>query len=391
MKGDLDIVKAGLVERMEEVCAKLLPDGRIEGGQWVAWDPVENDQKPGRLPALKVRLRGGVTGAWVNWRSGAKGDALGLVAYVLTGNARNAREAMAWGRDFLGLQAMTREERAQLRRVEQSRARERDEKAERLRARKLATAAALFFAMPSQKDTGPAFCPQGTFAFGDDSPAERHALAYLRARGIELSAIENLNRESFRFSPATEWWKGAVWKTDERRRWKEARGPLFPAIHSAMRNQLGHVTACHVTYLDPIAPSKAPVQPAKLIWGEAKGAVVEISTGPSGEPFWSADAQGIAPDPLIVAEGIETAASFCQPVPEARVWAGGSLAGVMHAPAGLDCIEWILFARDNNTGNAQAQKQFDQALAGLESHGKRTIVEASHVGDDFNDLARGAE
>ena len=73
------------------------------------------------------------------------------------------------------------------------------------------------------------------------------------------------------------------------------------------------------------------------------------------------------------------------------MWAGGSLAGVMHAPAGLACVDWVLFARDNNAGNPQAQKQFEQALAGLESHGKRVVVKASHVGDDFNDLARGEE
>jgi hypothetical protein len=73
------------------------------------------------------------------------------------------------------------------------------------------------------------------------------------------------------------------------------------------------------------------------------------------------------------------------------VWAGGSLAGVGGAPVDLDCVEWVLFARDNNDGNAQAQKQFSAALERLEASGKRVHVEASHVGDDFNDLAQGDE
>ncbi len=392
MKGDLDIIKQGLRDRMEEACGRLLPGGALEGGQWVSFNPVTGDQKPGRLPALKVRVRGGDVGAWIDWRSGDKGDALGLAAYVLTGSSRNVREALAWARDFLGLQKLTREDQAQLRRVAATRARERDEKAERSRQRRLATAAALFScAGPQRRDVGPAACPHGTFALGSGHPAERHGRAYLAARGVDLARIANVNAETFRFSPATEWWKGAAWKNEDGRRWKAEPGPLFTAIHTAMRNPLGHVTACHVTFLDPVLPVKAPVAPAKLIWGEARGAVIEISTGPSGVPFWEADADGIAPDPLVVGEGIETAGSFCEPVPEARVWAGGSLAGVMHAPAGLACVDWVLFARDNNAGNPQAQKQFEQALAGLESHGKRVVVKASHVGDDFNDLARGEE
>ncbi len=388
MTSDLSIVKSGLIGRMEEVCRQLLPDGRLEGGQWVSFNPVTSDYRPGRLPALKVRISGGDIGAWIDWRSGDKGDALGLVAYILTGDRRNAKETLAWGRDFLGLTRMSREERAALQRnAEQHRIR-RDRDAEKARQRKLQSADRLFFAKPSTTETGPALCPQGTFALGENSPAERHALAYLAARAVDFSAIANVNRLSFRFSPATEWWKGATWKTDGGRKYKAERGPMFPAIHAAMRNAMGIVTACHVTFLDPIAPKKAPVTPAKLMWGEARGAVIEIATGPSAKPYWQADVAGIC-DPLIIAEGIETAGSFAAPCPEARCWAGGSLAGVMHAPAGLDCVEWILFARDNNAGNASAQKQFEAALEALEQHGKRVVVEASHVGDDFNDLARG--
>ncbi len=390
MSGDLDIVKAELVDRIRDVCQRLLPHGREEGGQWVSWNPVENDK--GKTPALKVRLRGGVVGAWKCWRSGAAGDVLKLVAYV---ERTDTKGALAWSRDFLGIRSMTSAERAELRKAETVKRAERDRQDERRRAYKLLTADELFYAKPGEKDIGPSSCPLGTFALGENSEAERHARAYFAARAMPLEEISSLNRKSFRFSPATEWWKGAKWERDPKtgRRWKAARGPYFPAIHSALRNRMGIVTACHITFLDPLLPKKAPVTKGleKLVWGEKKGCVIEIATGPSGVPFWMADRDGLAPHPAIVAEGIETSGSFAAPVPEARVWAAADLNNVGEAPVDLACVEWILFARDNNAGNPQAQKQFAAALEKLEASGKRVVVEASHVGDDFNDLAQGEE
>lgn len=387
MSGDLDIVKAGLVGRMESVCRALLPAGRREGGLWVSHNPLGDDAR--KTPAFKVRIAGGDVGAWRDWRGGDKGDALGLVAYCLRTDVKGA---LAWGRDFLGLRAMTREDREAMRRVERERAVRREKDDAAARACKLLDADRLFSCQGEQaRDVGPAAVPLGTFALGSSTSAEAHALAYLGTRGIELGALAGLNRRSFRFSPQTEWWKAATWSRDgSGRRWKSDPGPRFPAIHSAMRNRMGIVTCCHVTFLDPVRPAKAPVTPAKLMFGEALGSVIEISTGPSGIPFWKADRDGVI-DPLIIAEGIETAASFAGVVPEARIWAAGSLAGVAAAPIDLDCVDWVLFARDNNAGNRQAQQQFDRALAALEGSGKRVVVEASHVGDDFNDLAQGAE
>lgn len=375
-RGDLDIIKAGLIDRVSDLCQRLLPRGREEGGLWVAWDPVENDEKPGRLPALKIRIRGGDLGAWKNWRSGAKGDVIGLVAYV---ERTDTKGALVWARDFLGLRAMTREDRERMRVVEAERRQRRDEAADRARARKLAAAHGLF-----HKNT---FRYQVDRAFAHE--AQRHAERYFEARNVPLAAIPTLNSSSFAFSPSTEWWRGAVWRNEGGRRFKEQEGPHFPAVHSAMRNALGNVTACHVTFLDPLKPAKAPVQPAKMMFGEALGAIVEISMGPNNVPFWMDD--GLRPQPVVLAEGIETALAFAVAGSPARVWACGSLAGIGGAPVQLPCISWVLFARDNNDGNRTAQKQFDAVLSKLEASGKQIVVEASHVGDDFNDLAQGEE
>ncbi|WP_127523648.1 toprim domain-containing protein [Mesorhizobium sp. Z1-4] len=394
MTSDLPVIKQGLIDRIEEVCRRLLPDGRMEGGQWVSFNPITGDYRPGRLPALKIRIHGGVAGAWKDWRDGEKGDALALVAYVLTGDTRATKQALAWGRDFLGLAQMTRADRLALAEQGRKHKQAQDERAARSRAYKLKSAEQLFSVHgETSRDIGPAGCPHGTFPFcgaaGHVSPAERHAQAYFAARQVPIADapadVAAALARTMRFSPATEYWRGATWKTEGLRKIKAEAGPLYPAVHSAMRNATGIVTACHVTFLDPAAPAKAPVAPAKLMWGEARGAVIELSTGPAGEPFWLAR----EPAPLIIAEGIETALSFAVNQEEARVWAGGSLAGICQAPVGLDCVSWILFARDNNVGNPQAQQQFEAALAELESHGKRVVVKASHVGDDFNDLAKG--
>jgi hypothetical protein len=57
----------------------------------------------------------------------------------------------------------------------------------------------------------------------------------------------------------------------------------------------------------------------------------------------------------------------------------------------LDCVGAVIVARDNNDGNAQAARQLDDALEQLARANKPLEVIASHVGDDFNDLAKGEE
>lgn len=390
-RGDLDIVKAGLIERIREVCQRLLPDGREEGGQWVSFNPVEGDFVPGRLPALKIRMRGGVVGAWKDWRCGEKGDVIRLVAYL---NRTDTAGALVWGRDFLGLRTMTRADRENMRHVEAARREVREKADQAARARKLAAAQQLFCPPGGDKPVGPALVPHGTFGLQADRgfahEAQRLAERYFAARQVPLNEIPTLNPFTFRFSPATEWWRGASYSQQGGRRFKTAPGPLYPAVHSAMRNALGNVTACHITFLDPLKPAKAPVENAKLMFGEALGAVIEISTGPAQKPFWLWQA-GDATAPVILAEGIETALAFAVAGVPARVWACGSLAGIGGAPVDQASVSYVLFARDNNAGNAQAQKQFQAALERLEATGKPIVVEASHVGDDFNDLAQGEE
>jgi hypothetical protein len=364
---ELDEIKEGLKARIVEVAQRCLPRGRREGNEWVANNPHFDEAR--KSPALKVALTGN-KGAWKDWRSGDKGDVLKLVEFT---QGCDFKAALVWARDFLGLQEMSYQQRLDFKKeIEQRKAHaEKDEAARR--ARKLARALELFEA--------------GTFALNGGSGPEAHARAYFKARGCALEAIENLSLRSFRFSAETEWWKGAVYTRNNGGNRKTASGPLFPAVHSAMRSLSGALTCCHVTFLDPVLPQKAPVDPPKLMFGEAMGSVIEVSHGPSALDFWRCT----EPHPLILCEGIETALSLAAAVPEARVWAAGSLSGMGHAPIQLSCVSDVTVARDNNHGNAQAQKQLDAALIALEDHNKPLVVINSHVGDDFNDLMTGKD
>ena len=102
---EVEEIKQGLKDRIEDLCRKLLPDGRRQGRLWVSNNPVTGDHK--KTPELKVAVTGD-KGAWKDWRSGDKGDVLGLVEYLLQTDFKGA---LQWARDFLGLQRMSIEDR----------------------------------------------------------------------------------------------------------------------------------------------------------------------------------------------------------------------------------------------------------------------------------------
>ena len=55
----------------------MLPDGRREGSEWVARNPLRSDRKPG---SFKVNLQ---RGPWCDFATGDKGgDLVSLAAYV---------------------------------------------------------------------------------------------------------------------------------------------------------------------------------------------------------------------------------------------------------------------------------------------------------------------
>lgn len=366
-RANLPEIKDMLRDRIGDLVLALLPDGKREGRLWVSHNPVTMDA--GQLPALKVALNRD-TGAWIDWRSGEKGDVLGLVAYVQTGDTRNVADALKWASDWLGIRRMSRDQRDDLaRQVQQRRTAAEARAIEQAKAR-LAGVDRLW----RKGDT-----------LGSNRPAELRGMDYFAFRGVPLDSVPNLDAMTFRFVAALEWWKGRVYRNDGRRRVMVKAGPELPAIVSAFRVPTGQVTAVHCTFLDPAGRGKAPVDQPKLMFGDALGAVIRLSHGPEGLP----PEQSSEPHPLTIAEGIETGLSLAIALPEARAWAGGSLAGIRNARVGWPFVSSVHPGAENDWNNPQALAQYERAIEDLEAQGKPVLPMRPHFGSDFNDVMKG--
>lgn len=366
---DKELVKQALIDRLEDVCRWLLPEGRRVGRSWKCNNPKKDAL--GQTPEMHVYMSG-VVGSWKDYRSGDKGDVIGLVEYI---HDTDFAGAMRLARDFLGLGGLSAEERDRF----QEKARQRQEVAARDAKRKEARKRA--------------YCERRWLTgslLGEGTAAEHHARRYWReTRGIDIDAIQNLDRTTFRFWPSVEYWRLAEYRKDPvtGRLIKVKDGPQFPAILCAMRNVMGQFVDHHVTFLDPHKPAKADLGPKlspRLMGVPNAGSAMRIAHGPEGVPPEHAQ----EPHPLILAEGQETALSLALALPECRVWACGSISGIRNAPVNFPFVSAVFVAGENDWEKPQAQKQLDQAMAALEQSGKPVELMFSHVGSDFNDLMK---
>ncbi|SOD96546.1 hypothetical protein [Caenispirillum bisanense] len=59
------------------ICRRILPDGKLNGIEYVARNPRRDDHRPG---SFKINVK---TGRWADFATGDKGgDLIGLVAYL---------------------------------------------------------------------------------------------------------------------------------------------------------------------------------------------------------------------------------------------------------------------------------------------------------------------
>lgn len=87
---DFGRVNGVALANAESVVRALLPDGRREGAEWVARNPVRADHRPG---SFKVNL---TTGKWADFSSGDRGgDLVSLVALVAALPQREAAIRLA--------------------------------------------------------------------------------------------------------------------------------------------------------------------------------------------------------------------------------------------------------------------------------------------------------
>ena len=361
----IEEVKPQLQARIDDLIAKLFPDAKPTRASSVR---VHNPDTGNPDPTLAIYRRGVKVGGWKDFQTGDTGDVLDLIAHV---NGLDRKGALAWAKDFLGLARMSDAERkdaldaAARRRADMERKAQEDEREKIRRVGRLWLKADPLFS---------------------DTPADRHARAYMAARKCPFEAAPHLDAATFRTLPALEYWELAVWKTVDGKPKKVKQGPELPCLLSAFKAPTGQVMALHITFLHPTEPRKADLpkgKDAKLMFGPVTGCVLRIAHGP--------DHRDVPQDPheLILCEGVEDGLTIAQLWPTARVWVAGSLGHLASVDVSYPFISKVILARDNDTLGGEAEQQFEVAFAALERQGKGvSIARPQPPHKDFNDWLR---
>lgn len=203
--------------------------------------------------------------------------------------------------------------------------------------------------------------------------------AYLRYRGIRPEAFGGVP-PALRFEPRALHVDAAGVETH----WPAMVAPIF-------RDNVP--LGIHRTYLDFRTSGKAPVSPAKKMFGSARGGVVRLVPGSSGLKHAAATAQAASGhrEPLLIGEGIETVLSIAACVPEIRAWAALSL-GNLDLPWPAAYVDRVLIAADNDL-KPQAVSQFERIVAAWEGRARPrdarvSVIRADPEFNDFNDQLR---
>lgn len=364
MKVEPREIRAMLQQRLPDLLAKLFPHYRVTFPVMTPRNPTRDDKHAGSFVVWTAGAAAGGFNEYSPRGPACSGDVIDLIAYV-NGRAGDRRFALAFARDFLGLEtmdaaALTRSRREARAHASQVTAAQSEQIAGRIKK-----ANALW--MKSLPIAG--------------SVAE----TYLASRRIPLAIIRH-REDDLRFVPRLEWWKGTKWDRSTTPWTKLEEGPHLPAMIAAMRNLAGDITAVHCTFLRLDGSGKADVAEPKLIRGLAKGAAIRLTRGDADMDVAEAIEKGVV-DPLIVSEGIENGLSLALGAPEARVWAAGSFRTMLDAPVEPDIFDPLVFGLDNDDDPKAADAIADRIDA-LREAGKRVGQMRAHAGKDFNELVQ---
>lgn len=359
MTSRFTIAKDQVLLSLDSIVVELFGGGRQQTRRYPSRWAVTNKWRAGAtLDQMSIWRDSGRKGAWRDYVSGEKGDAIDLVAHGLSGvvTPDTRMTALGWIEDRFGLRAMPEEQKREL----EARAKERqaqlveiDNKragADRRRAQK-------FFFDCSAELIG--------------TPVE----IYLRSRGIDLAGVPNLST-AFRYRADCAYWMGAQRDGEGN---KIGRDPEFPAMIAAMVTGDGHLAACHYTFLEPDGSSKlrtrdrgfvddGKAMSAKLMFPASGGLSIPVTFGPSGQMVRDAVAAGRL-SWMGITEGIEDALSVAIANTELRMHAAGSL-GHLGQLADCPAAKGYLVFRDNDWAKPQAVEAFDRAIVRLKAFGK---------------------
>jgi hypothetical protein len=374
------VAKAHVLDHLETLIPELFggnadPRHHRRGRSWnIAW-PWRTRSKPDQTI---IWLDGARRGGWCDFVSGERGDAIDLVAVGLQGAVTDETRlhAVAWIEDRFGIRAMSPARRRQI-----------EAEAE---AKRKAMEAEAARALKASRDRARKFF----FSCAPEILGTQIDTYFRVKRGLDLRGVPNL-APAFRFHPACEYWLGAPRDAEGK---KLDRGPVFPALISAMVDKDGRLGACHYTFLRPDGTDKAEAIPfgkdepkAKMMFPDTSGLMIRATYGPSGlnmEKAVDAGIRGIAS----AAEGIEDAISAGYADPELRSNAAGSLPNFLTAYDHACVSSWILF-QDGDWTNPQALSTFRRAERRFRSFRKpvETITMPRAWGKDVNDALRGGE
>lgn len=343
-----DIIR-GLNDRLEELCAALLPQARRAGPL------LEVGSLHGEAgKSLKVNLTGARRGRWKDYTTEQRGDALELVAAVAC--AGNKTAAIRWARQWLGLDAMPPGEW------------------ERQRAELAARAAAAVKQAQEDDEKTQARCmrewlnAEGQLA---GSPVD----LYLAGRGIRLTQLRR-PPGALRYHPG-------LWNPETKREWPAMVGCIY-------RLDNPKLVGIHRTWLQVRGDgsvAKAPLKDAKMSLGHVQGGFVALSRGRTGLSLPK------APDGEVVAlsEGIEDGLSIAIAFPDMRVLCAISLGNMINLTFPPNVAEVAIISQNDKPGSPAANT-LDRVVERFRKDGKRVRVLRPDPGyKDFNDMLRGVK
>lgn len=332
---DAATISAMLAARIDVLVPEILPGARRQGHEWVVGSVAG---EPGG--SMSIHASGGdKAGVWADFSTGETGDALDLVAAVLTRG--DSKQAFKWALGWLGLSTCgtVRVQRAEV--IPKTVRPVTDEDTRR-------KAQAMWLA--------------GEPVFG--TPAE----AYFRARGINLGSFPR-PPSALRFL---------------RELWCQEVSAKLPAIVAAITDGAGMHVATHRTWLSQQNGvwAKAPLRTPKKVLGQMRGGSIRLTRGASGKPL----AEMPENEAVAIGEGIETCLSVAMVCPAFRVIAAVALSNMASVQLPPQCRRVLILA-DNDTA-LPAQRGLQHAVNTHIAAGREVNIARSPIGKDFNDAIR---
>jgi hypothetical protein len=331
-----------------------------------------------------INVSGSQVGKWIDYvdRDSLRGDALALVYYTMTGQARPSsasqwRLACEWAERWLGIaggqDAFKGVPSGELQ-AQQAVAASQRAKLEALEATKLNDERMRMHARWLKAET---LHPQ------------TRAWAYLQGRGIDLESFAARDDVpgAIRFEPE------GVYAWDPDKKVAETWPAMICGLWRLQEGGKQAFAGVHITFLDRDSNGKAPVKTARKMRPRGiNGAFIPISKGRDGLSTGDWIKQAPPRSKLIITEGVEDALTQAMMYPDVRVWAAGSVwnMGALTIPGH---VADVVLVGDNDTGK-DAKRAFRTACLKINTQlqdperaagaGRLTVRRA--VGwKDFND------